>query len=110
MKKAVRELIAKAVPRVHDKFMELYVIDSEKKYGGTYGVNGYNNIILIGRARGCAEYELITDWSDAIHIFEGSVNIDINSRNGIVRLWSDSGFKIDGAAYSSVIINNRWGI
>ena len=105
MKKAVKELIAKAVPMKHDSFCEFYVIDSEKEYNGFYGKNGYNNIILIGRARGCEDYELITDFSDAIHVFNGGFNIDIRSTDGIVRLWSDREFKLSGPVVSSVIFN-----
>ena len=106
MKKGAKELIAKAVPRTHDNFCELYVIDSEKAYDGFWGKNGYNNIILIGRAKDCELYELITDYSDAIHIFNGGCDIDISHENGVIRLWSNKGFSLQNKPYSSVIFNS----
>lgn len=105
MKKAVKELIAKAVPRKHDSFYELCVIDSEKAYDGFFGKNGYNNIILIGRAKGCEDYEKITDFSDAVHVFNGGFNIEIKKEDGIVRLWSEREFKLSSPVVSSVIFN-----
>lgn len=107
MKKAVQEFIAKAVPRKHNSFNELYVIDSEKEYDGFWGKNGYNNIILIGRAKGCEDYELITDFSDAIHCFKGGFNIEIQKETGIVALWSVKGFDLDCEPHSSVIFNDE---
>ena len=109
MKKAVKDLIANAVPRTHDEFHELYVIDSEKKYDGFWGVNGYNNIVLLGRAKGCEQYELITNWSDAIHIFNGGCDIDIDSAQGVVRLWSNKGFKLQCTPVSSAFFNTEGG-
>ena len=109
MRKGAKELIAKAVPRTHNEFFELYVIDSEKKYDGIFGENGYNNIVLIGRAKGCEEYELITEWSDAIHIFSGGCDIDIAHEQGVIRLWSNKGFSLGYEPLSSVIFNDKWG-
>ena len=93
------------MPRKHDQFDNLYVIDSEKAYGGLFGKNGYNNIILIGHNNDSEEYELITDWSDVVHVFKGGFNMDIDSDNGIVHLWSEKAFKMRGGAVSSVIFN-----
>lgn len=106
MKKGAKELIAKAVPRKHDKFFELYVIDSERAYNGFWGKNGYNEIILIGRASGCEEYELITDHSDVIHVFRGGFDIDVDSKQGVVRIWSTNGFELSNLPLSSVTFNS----
>lgn len=97
MKKAVKEFIEKAVPLKSKAFQELFIIDSEKVYDGFWGKNGYNKIILIGRPPKGEEYELITDFSDAI-VFSQSCSrctIDIPSSTGIVRLWWDKPIKIE---------------
>ena len=107
MRKKVKEFVAKAVPRIHDEFHNLYVINSGRKYDGFFGKNGYNDIILIGKRNECEEYELITDWSDAVHVFHGGFNMDIASDNGIVHLWTNNSFKIWGNVASSVIFNDK---
>lgn len=105
MKKKVKDFIAQAVPRYHDEFHNLFVIDSERIYDGFFGKNGYNNIILIGKRNDCEDYELITDWSDAVHVFYGGFDMDIHSETGIIHLWSNKGFKLHGGVNSSVIFN-----
>lgn len=107
MTEEVKEFIAKAKPRTHKTFFELYVINSEKEYDGFWGMNGHNKIVLIGRSKGCEDYELITDFSDAISILDGSLNIDISKENGIVRMFSHQGFTLFGPAVSTVIFERE---
>lgn len=97
MKKAVKEFIEKAVPLKSKAFQELFIIDSEKIYDGFWGKNGYNKIILIGRPPKGEEYELITDYSDAIVFSQpcSGCTIDIPRSTGIVRLWWDKPIKIE---------------
>lgn len=97
MKKAIKGFIGKAVPLKSKVFQELFIIDSEKAYDGFWGRNGYNKIVLIGRPPNGEEYELITDYSDAI-VFSQSCSgctIDIPNSTGIVRLWWDKPIEIE---------------
>ena len=106
MKKSVKELMSRAVPRKSEKFSDIYIIDSEKKYDGFWGKNGYNNIIVLGRANvQSEELELITEHSDVINIMQTSwsVNIDISSKNGVVHLWADKPLTISAPVNSSCI-------
>ena len=107
MKKSVKELMLRVVPRKSEKFSDIYIIDSEKKYDGFWGANGYNNIIVLGRASvQSAELELITEHSDVINIMNiirGSVNIDISSKDGVVHLWADKPMKLSVPVNSSCI-------
>ena len=106
MKKAVKELIAEAVPLESTEFSELWIIDSEKIYRGFWGKNGYNNIIILGRGYKKDQIELISNSSDAIHFMNDarlSLNIDIKSTNGIVHIWFHRAVRLQGEPMSSVI-------
>lgn len=110
MKKAIKEFISKAIPRQSDEFIDFWIIDSEKPYNGSFGKNGYNNIILIGRAKRTSEdavkpYELITDYSDVVCFFEGcgGFSIDIDHKLGAIHLWTDKPVKIPGSVMSAVM-------
>lgn len=94
MTKKQKDFIAKAKPRTSTKFKCLYIADKGTLYGGFWGKNGYNNMVIIGQ-NADDEYELIADYSDVVWIREiGDVNIDIANKNGMMRLWS-SGKMLD---------------
>lgn len=112
MKKKVKEFIEQAEPRTSDEFIAFYIIDSEKLYNGLFGKNGFNNIVLIGRTPpidGKSHYELITDYSDAIHFYNGcgTANIEISHDNGIVCLWFTTPVKLSGEPLSSCIFEGK---
>lgn len=90
MTKKQKAFIEKATKeRTHDTYVCLFIADTGKEYGGIWGKNGYNNIVIIGQAED-GTLELITDWSDVFRSPQPTdLNIDIQTSNGFVRLWSD---------------------
>ena len=104
MTKKEKEMIAKAVPHKSDKFCVFYVINSGKRYDGFWGENGYNNIIVLGEGEG-GELELLTNWSDVIHIFNCGVNIDIPNDTGVIRLFTDAMVELPAPVYSALILD-----
>lgn len=109
MKKAVKEFIEKAVPLKSEVFQELFIIDSEKAYDGFWGKNGFNDIILIGRAPKSEEYELITNYSDAIWFYRSyrGCTIDIPNKTGVIRLYFDTPIKIQSLLSTVTFVPNE---
>ena len=108
MTKKERQFVAQAVERKHDEFQEIYIINSGRLYNGTFGKNGYNDIIVIGRVKGCSDYELITTWSDAVWITDThSFTIDIDNKTGITRLYFDQPISLEGLPLSTTCFEGR---
>ena len=118
MKKALKELIAKAKPydeSIKD-FEAFYLVDSGKKYNGFWGKSKYyNQYIVIGIVvkpnNEIEYYNLNSDYqSDIVKLVNSSTNplhsveFDIDNELGCIRMYSDFGFRIDGTILSKITI------
>lgn len=99
-----RELIKGLEIKRKGVFTAFYIA-SNGFYNGFWGVNGYNNIIMVGR---CAEDEqlyLICDQADKIdfvHLVRRCTEIDIPTEYDVVHIWFAEPISID---YSIPVAN-----
>ena len=91
MKKALKELLEKAEPRVVGRYDAFLIIDDHKHYNGFWGKNGFNSMTILGYDKTMQQYYLIsTKISDVLTTFDKmSWNIDIPSNYGCIRIWFD---------------------
>ncbi|MBO4542343.1 MAG: hypothetical protein J5725_04090 [Bacteroidales bacterium] len=91
MKKALKELLEKAEPRVAGRYDAFLIIDDHKQYNGFWGKNGFNSMTILGYDKTTQQHYLIsTKMSDVLTTFDKmSWNIDIPSNYGCIRIWFD---------------------
>lgn len=106
MKKALKELIENAPVKRTGKFVELMFVDGGK-YGGFYGKNGFDKMIVLGRDadEDITWYKIVTekDECDKFDIYSKIMskrapgfNLDIITVYGAPRIWfTGYYFKID---------------
>ena len=111
MKKSAKALIESAIPRQNVFFNHIWIIDSEKKYNGFWGKNGYNNIIILGRSDSTksSAIELIADGvNEECDVFRiehengyGAIDFDIRHERGVLHLYTSGWFKLQIPVVSS---------
>lgn len=106
MKKALKELIENAPVKHTGRFTELMFV-SNGKYGGFFGPNGFNNMIVLGKNAEADEttwYKIVKedDECDKFDIYSQDIprftgfNVDIPEKYGVPRIWfTNYYFKID---------------
>ena len=99
----IKKLIASAPIRREGYFSSFLIIPSGEKYGGFWGENGYNNIILLGG--NCEGWFNITDSADSV-MFSGikHINFDVPNENNSVRFWFDEPIYINNELNLSTLL------
>ena len=93
MNKACKELIEKARTYTNQELKTLYIINSNKRYSGFWGKNGYNSLIVLGETKDGIFYNLTKDYNDTdvVNIQQlfanENCNIDISGKYNCVRVW-----------------------
>lgn len=87
MNQKTKDFIDKALPLPKDMckntpFNPIWLIDSGKLYNGSYGKNGFNDIIVIGQSKDGKLYK-ITEHSDIIGFMRVRTSIDVDVEHGI---------------------------
>lgn len=104
MTEKLENIIEKAEHKDHGIFDEFLIIPTGEKYDGFWGVNGYDKMILLARSNSQIDFCILTNFSDTFHIFQAeSVNFDIPSDLGCVRVFTDKPIVIHDSNLSSVI-------
>ena len=110
MKKALKELLEKAEPRVAGRYDAFLIIDDHKQYNGFWGKNGFNSMTILGYDSTTQKYYLISSGiADVIYTLDKIAwNIDISSSLGCVHIWFSSPVYIhNDLAISSVVISDK---
>ena len=99
MKKELKELVSNA-PIVKAGLFTEFLFISNGKYNGFWGKNGYNNIIVLARENvKDGEWKKLCDSIDVFTIFgkteSETMNFDIPSAYGVLRMWCSKPVKID---------------
>ena len=75
----------------------IYIINSGKDYNGTWGKNGYRQIIVLGRDGNNELYNIKGDQYDILTIeneYDYRLKFDIESENDCLRMWVLPPYKI----------------
>lgn len=103
MTEKLKEIIEKAERKESGTFDEFLIVPTGEKYDGFWGVNGFDQMILLAKKKVESEWCILTNYSDSFHlIYIHSVNFDIPSDLNCVRVFLDESIEINGVA-SSVI-------
>ena len=106
MTDALKELIKTAPTRRKGDFYRFMFI-SDGKYDGFWGVNGYDNIILLGQAANKTWYK-IAAGVDVFQVMTKKLNcelvsVDIPTEYGVPRLFFDNAIHIEHDGTSAVL-------
>ena len=96
--KELRENAPKRRTGTYDKLMFV----SNGIYDGFWGVNGYDNILILGWVRETNEWYKVSEYGDKFDIMriESWFNLDIPSEYGVPCIWFDK----------PIYINNELGV
>ena len=103
MTEKLKEIIEKAERKESGTFDEFLIVPTGEKYDGFWGVNGFDQMILLAKKKVESEWFILTNYSDSFHlIYIHSVNFDIPSDLNCVRVFLNESIEINGVT-SSVI-------
>ena len=103
MTKLLKEFIKECTPQTKGTFDQLMFV-SNGSYDGFFGKNHYDNIMILGHIYSSNEWKIVSNYGDCFILYNKSgctLNLDINSKLKIPRIW------FDGA---KIVINNEFNI
>ena len=101
----LKELIKNAPIKRSGVFFEFMLIPTGKRYNGTFGENGFNRCLLLGKCNVADDtWYKITDYADALWFRNiPNVNFDIPNIYNAVRFWFDTPIEIHNELNTSTI-------
>ena len=103
MTDALKALIDNAQIRTVGYFSKLMFV-SNGIYDGFYGINGYDNILILGLSDG--EWWKVSEYGEKFDIYQDvmSLNIDIPTEYGVPCIWFHSPVFIDNSLGLSSVV------
>lgn len=101
--------LIKDAPYIHSGRFSGFMIVPNGTYDGFWGVNGYDNILILAQPwKEDKWYKLATE-ADKFNIFDfkghhATFNLDIPSEYGVPRIWFDTPIEIDYSIPTSDVI------
>lgn len=101
----LRELIDNAPFRPVGTFDKLMFV-STGKYDGFWGVNGYDNILILGWERETDQWYKVSDYGDKFDIYKTNTgfNLDIPTEYGVPCIWFNRPIHIDNTLGVSNVV------
>lgn len=91
----LKKLIEEA-PHIHSGKFATFMIVSNGQYDGFWGVNGYDNILILARPWRKDKWYILSTEADVFSVWYcSSFNLDIPSEYGVPRIWFDKPIEID---------------
>lgn len=96
MTQELAEIIKNAERKECGVFNEFLIVPTGEKYDGFWGANGFDKILLLAKGMHDEDFCILTDYSDSFHLINShSVNFDIPSDLGVVRVFTDESIVIN---------------
>ena len=83
-------------------FREFLIIPTGEKYGGLWGENGFDKMIILAGELDEDKWAIVTNYSDAFNIINQSrsINFDVPSKYDCLRIWFDKPIELTSIASS----------
>lgn len=92
--------LIKEAPHIHSGKFSAFMVVANGQYDGFWGVNGYDNILILAQTWKENKWYKLTTKVDKFTIFDfkghrATFNLDIPSDYGVPRIWFDTPIEID---------------
>ena len=92
--------LIKEAPRIQSGKFSTFMIVPNGVYDGFWGVNGYDNILILARPYKEDKWYKLATEVDKFTVFDfknhhATFNLDIPSQYGVPRIWFDTPIEID---------------
>ena len=109
------ELIKDASYIHSGRFSGFMIVPTNEKYDGFFGVNGFDNILILAKPWKEDKWYILATEADKFNIFDfkdhhATFNLDIPSEYGVPRIWFDTPIEIDYSILTSDVIGYVKGI
>lgn len=106
MTEELKQLIETAPKKNNGVFLNLMFV-SNGAYNGFWGVNGYDNILILGLDVDDKKYYKIAETADVFNVFDipekNTFNVEIPTKYGVPRIWFTHPIHIDNEIEISTV-------
>lgn len=108
----LKDIIANA-EQAHEGFFyrEFLIIPKGTKYDGIWGINGFDEMLILAGELETDKWAIVTDYSDAFNIINcgGSINFDVPSKYDCLRIWFDAPIELTSITSSVLSLGHQFG-